>query len=193
LAAGIVVGKLGTASVSVAELRTAIRQTEDGSLGERYGVLGEDALLQEIAHAKALGERIVMTNGCFDLLHAGHVGYLEHARKLGDRLIVAVNDDDSVQRLKGETRPIVPLARRMQVLAALRSVDWVVSFSEDTPERLICGILPDVLVKGGDYTAEEIAGNDCVRENGGETVVLGFEEGCSTSEIITRICNAHQD
>ncbi|MEW5755410.1 MAG: bifunctional D-glycero-beta-D-manno-heptose-7-phosphate kinase/D-glycero-beta-D-manno-heptose 1-phosphate adenylyltransferase HldE [Pseudomonadota bacterium] len=191
LAAGIVVGKLGTATVSVAELRTAIRQLEDGSLGERYGVLSEEALLHEIAHAKALGERIVMTNGCFDILHAGHVGYLEHARQLGDRLIVAVNDDASVSRLKGPTRPIVPLSRRMQVLAALRSVDWVVPFSEDTPERLIGRVLPDVLVKGGDYTPEQIAGHKAVRANGGEVVVLGFEEGCSTSEIIARICETH--
>lgn len=187
LAAGIVVGKLGAATVSVAELRDSVRRHQAARPGERNGVLEEQALLAEVAHARELGERIVMTNGCFDILHAGHVGYLEQARRLGDRLIVAVNDDASVRHLKGPTRPIVPLARRMAVLAALRSVDWVVSFSEDTPRRLICEICPDVLVKGGDYLPEQIAGHDCVRENGGEVVVLDFEPGCSTSEIVAKI------
>lgn len=187
LSAGIVVGKLGAATVSVAELRTAIRLLATEQPGERYGVLDEEALLHEIEHARELGERIVMTNGCFDILHAGHVGYLEQARQLGDRLIVAVNDDASVRHLKGPTRPIVPLQRRMAVLAALRSVDWVVAFSEDTPERLICRVTPHVLVKGGDYLPEQIAGNACVREKGGEVVVLDFEPGCSTSEIVARI------
>lgn len=187
LSAGIVVGKLGAATVSVTELREAVRRHEAARPGERYGVLDEEALLAELEHARELGERIVMTNGCFDILHAGHVGYLEQARRLGDRLIVAVNDDESVRHLKGQTRPIVPLARRMAVLAGLRSVDWVVPFSEDTPRRLICRILPDVLVKGGDYLPEQIAGNDCVRESGGEVVVLDFAPGCSTSEIVAKI------
>jgi D-beta-D-heptose 7-phosphate kinase/D-beta-D-heptose 1-phosphate adenosyltransferase len=115
------------------------------------------------------------------------VAYLAAARRLGDRLIVAVNDDASVQRLKGRGRPVNPLDRRMTVLAALGSVDWVVPFSEDTPERLICEIQPDLLVKGGDYRPEEIAGHDCVRRYGGEVVVLGFEDGCSTSGIIDAI------
>ncbi|HEB97948.1 MAG TPA: D-glycero-beta-D-manno-heptose 1-phosphate adenylyltransferase, partial [Thiotrichales bacterium] len=126
--------------------------------------------------------------GCFDILHAGHVGYLAEARRLGDRLIVAVNDDDSVRRLKGEGRPVNPLERRMAVLAALESVDWVVPFSEDTPERLICEVQPDVLVKGGDYRPEEIAGHDCVKDRGGEVVVLGYEEGVSTTRIIDALC-----
>jgi D-beta-D-heptose 7-phosphate kinase/D-beta-D-heptose 1-phosphate adenosyltransferase len=128
-----------------------------------------------------------MTNGCFDLLHAGHVSYLAKARALGDRLIVAVNDDASVTRLKGPTRPLTPLIQRMQVLAALQSVDWVVPFSEDTPERLICRILPDVLVKGGDYHGQAVAGGDCVRQNGGEVVLVDFEQGLSTSAIIDAI------
>lgn len=187
IAASVVVGKLGAATVSVAELRSAMRQYAGEQPGEHYGVLDETALLREVEHARELGERIVMTNGCFDILHAGHVSYLEQARKLGDRLIVAVNDDASVSHLKGPTRPVVPLARRMAVLAALRSVDWVVPFSEDTPERLICRVLPHVLVKGGDYLPEQIAGQQCVRANGGEVVVLGFEPGCSTSEIVARI------
>jgi D-beta-D-heptose 7-phosphate kinase/D-beta-D-heptose 1-phosphate adenosyltransferase len=128
-----------------------------------------------------------MTNGCFDILHAGHVTYLEQARRLGDRLIVAVNDDASVKRLKGDERPVNVLERRMSVLAGLESVDWVVSFSEDTPENIICMIKPDVLVKGGDYKPEEIAGSSCVTDAGGEVVILDFVEGCSTSKMIETI------
>lgn len=182
LAAGIVVGKLGTAAISVPELRQALRK--DLGCG---GVMSEEQLLLAVEDARAQGERIVMTNGCFDILHAGHVSYLEQARKLGDRLIVAVNDDASVAALKGSGRPINTLERRMAVLAGLQSVDWVVPFSEPTPERLICRILPDCLVKGGDYRPEQIAGHGCVTANGGEVRVLDFEEGISTSNIISTI------
>ena len=121
-----------------------------------------------------------MTNGCFDILHAGHVAYLEEAKQRGDRLIVAVNDDASVARLKGPGRPINPLDDRMAVLAGLASVDWVVPFSEDTPETLVGEILPDVLVKGGDYRPENIAGARTVLDNGGTVEVLSFREGRST-------------
>jgi D-beta-D-heptose 7-phosphate kinase/D-beta-D-heptose 1-phosphate adenosyltransferase len=183
LAAGIVVGKLGTATASPSELRRALyAQTQSNR-----SVLDQDMLAQAVADAHAHGEKIVMTNGCFDILHAGHVGYLDAARKLGDRLIVAVNTDDSVTRLKGADRPINPLEHRMQVLAGLQCVDWVVPFAEDTPEQLICTLLPDVLVKGGDYTVEQIAGAGCVQQNGGEVVVLDFQEGCSTSRIVDAI------
>ncbi|MDE2070785.1 MAG: D-glycero-beta-D-manno-heptose 1-phosphate adenylyltransferase, partial [Gammaproteobacteria bacterium] len=127
---------------------------------------------------------VVMTNGVFDILHAGHVSYLQQARALGDRLIVAVNDDASVQRLKGAQRPVNTLADRMRVLSALGCVDWVVPFSEDTPERLICRVLPDILVKGGDYRPEQVAGYACVTKNGGQVRVLPFLEGRSTSRII---------
>ncbi|MDD3518327.1 MAG: bifunctional D-glycero-beta-D-manno-heptose-7-phosphate kinase/D-glycero-beta-D-manno-heptose 1-phosphate adenylyltransferase HldE [Chromatiales bacterium] len=183
LAAGIVVGKLGTATASRAELASAVAQQRE----PLRGVLNEAQLLETVADARARGERIVMTNGCFDLLHEGHVAYLEQARDLGDRLIVAVNDDASVRRLKGEGRPVNPLARRMAVLAGLAAVDWVLPFGEDTPERLICAVLPDVLVKGGDYRPEQIAGHDCVRRAGGEVKVLGFVEGVSTSTLIENI------
>jgi D-beta-D-heptose 7-phosphate kinase/D-beta-D-heptose 1-phosphate adenosyltransferase len=128
-----------------------------------------------------------MTNGCFDILHAGHVLYLNQARRLGDRLVVAVNDDASVKRLKGAGRPVNPLERRMTVLAALESVDWVVPFSGDTPQQLICDIKPDLLVKGGDYRPEDIAGYDCVKQAGGDVVVLDYADGCSTSELIRTI------
>lgn len=183
LAAGIVVGKLGTATASQSELRRAAYNQSQSN----RSLVDEDLLLQAIEDARAHGEKIVMTNGCFDILHAGHVGYLEAARKLGDRLIVAVNDDDSVTRLKGADRPINPLEHRMQVLAGLSCVDWVVPFSEDTPERLICKLLPDVLVKGGDYTVEQIAGGSCVQGHGGEVVILDFTEGCSTTRIVEAI------
>ncbi len=180
LAAGIVVGKLGTATASLHEVRRALAQVQEAG----RGVMSEAQLAVAVADARAHGERIVMTNGCFDILHAGHVQYLNEARRLGDRLIVAVNDDDSVRRLKGEGRPVNPVDRRMAVLAALECVDWVVPFSGDTPRRLICDIAPDVLVKGGDYRPDEIAGHDCVEAAGGEVVVLDFVEGVSTTAII---------
>jgi len=180
LAAGIVVGKLGTAVVGVHELQSAM----DESHLRAHGVVEEPLLMSLVQRARDAGERVVMTNGCFDILHPGHVAYLEQAARLGDRLVVAVNDDDSVRRLKGEGRPVNPLAQRMAVLAGLRSVDWVVPFSEDTPQRLICAVEPDVLVKGGDYRPEQIAGGDCVRARGGEVVVLDFVEGFSTTAII---------
>ncbi|ANB03611.1 heptose 1-phosphate adenyltransferase [Ectothiorhodospira sp. BSL-9] len=183
LGAGIVVGKLGTGYVKPAELRAALR----GHHGGWSSLLSEADLLLAVEEAKAQGERIVMTNGCFDILHAGHVAYLEQARKRGDRLIVAVNDDGSVARLKGPERPVNPLERRMAVLAGLASVDWVVPFGEDTPERLICAVRPDVLVKGGDYHPDQIAGAGCVREAGGTVEVLPFMDGVSTTGVIDRI------
>ncbi|GAD01894.1 bifunctional D-glycero-beta-D-manno-heptose-7-phosphate kinase/D-glycero-beta-D-manno-heptose 1-phosphate adenylyltransferase HldE [Agarivorans albus] len=182
-AAGIVVGKLGTSTVSTIELANAVY----GSQETGFGVLSEQQLKFALEAAKRRGETVVMTNGCFDILHAGHVSYLNHARTLGDRLIVAVNNDDSVKRLKGEGRPVNSVDRRMAVLAGLGAVDWVVDFSEDTPQRLIANLLPDLLVKGGDYKPEEIAGGQEVIANGGEVRVLNFEDGCSTSEIIKSI------
>ncbi|QBH97686.1 bifunctional D-glycero-beta-D-manno-heptose-7-phosphate kinase/D-glycero-beta-D-manno-heptose 1-phosphate adenylyltransferase HldE [Limnobaculum zhutongyuii] len=182
-AAGVVVGKLGTSTVSPIELENAIRGRADTG----FGVMNEEQLKQAVAHARQRGEKVVMTNGCFDILHAGHVSYLANARKLGDRLIVAVNSDASTRRLKGETRPVNPLAQRMIVLGALESVDWVVAFEEDTPQRLIADTLPDLLVKGGDYKPEDIAGSKEVWAAGGDVRVLNFEDGCSTSNIIKTI------
>ncbi|MGJ0624933.1 bifunctional D-glycero-beta-D-manno-heptose-7-phosphate kinase/D-glycero-beta-D-manno-heptose 1-phosphate adenylyltransferase HldE [Xenorhabdus bovienii] len=184
-AAGVVVGKLGTSTVSPVELENAVR----GRAETGFGVMSEAQLKNVVAQARQRGERIVMTNGCFDILHAGHVSYLSNARKLGDRLIVAVNSDASTKRLKGETRPVNPLDQRMIVLSALESVDWVVAFEEDTPQRLIAGVLPDTLVKGGDYTPEDIAGSQEVWAAGGEVMVLNFEDGISTSNIIKAIKN----
>jgi D-beta-D-heptose 7-phosphate kinase/D-beta-D-heptose 1-phosphate adenosyltransferase len=128
-----------------------------------------------------------MTNGCFDILHAGHVAYLEEARALGDQLVVAVNDDASVARLKGPSRPITPLQDRMAVLAGLAAVDWVVPFADDTPAELIRALQPDVLVKGGDWKIEQIAGAESVLANGGEVRVLAFKPGRSTTAIVEAI------
>ena len=182
-AAGVVVGKLGTSTVSPIELENAVRGRADTG----FGVMTEEELKLAVAAARKRGEKVVMTNGVFDILHAGHVSYLANARKLGDRLIVAVNSDASTKRLKGDSRPVNPLEQRMIVLGALEAVDWVVSFEEDTPQRLIAGILPDLLVKGGDYKPEEIAGSKEVWANGGEVLVLNFEDGCSTTNIIKKI------
>ena len=183
LAAGIVVGKLGAASVTASELRRALYEHEEPP----RGVLDEAQLVRTVADAKAHGETIVMTNGCFDILHAGHVTYLEQAKRLGNRLIVAVNADATVRRLKGADRPVNPLAQRMRVLAGLAAVDWVVSFAEDTPERLICAVKPDYLVKGGDNDPAHIPGNRCVWDAGGQVVVMDYIEGCSTTSTIARI------
>lgn len=182
-AAGVVVGKLGTSTVSTIELAEAVHGSKDTD----YGVISEQALIDAVKVAQAQGEKVVMTNGCFDILHAGHVSYLNHAAKLGDRLIVAVNTDESVKRLKGPGRPVNTTDRRMAVLAALGAVDWVVPFSEDTPQRLIAAVLPNLLVKGGDYKPEDIAGGEEVIAAGGEVKVLNFEDGCSTTEIIEAI------
>lgn len=184
-AAGIVVGKLGTSTVTPQELSHEISGTVVAQ--KHLGVMSREEVLREVARLKAQGKRIVMTNGCFDIIHKGHVDYLKQAKSLGDILIVAVNSDDSVQRLKGPTRPIVPLENRMAVLAALGCVDIVVPFSEDTPQNLIAAILPHVLVKGGDYEVEQIAGHKEVLAHGGSVKILSFVDNCSTSNIVAKI------
>lgn len=183
LAAGLVVRKLGAATVSLPELRRALHQMTNSHMG----IMSEARLLQAVADARTHGERIVMTNGCFDILHAGHVYYLEAAKSMGNRLIVAVNDDCSVARLKGAERPLNSLRARMEVLAALRAVDWVISFSEDTPARLISGILPDILVKGNDYQLHEIAGGDSVLKNGGRVLTIPIKAGFSTQRLVRNL------
>lgn len=132
-------------------------------------------------------QSIVFTNGCFDLLHPGHIDYLQKAKTLGDVLIVALNSDDSVRQIKGESRPVNSLNDRMAMLAALECVDFVTSFQEDTPYNLIDAIKPDILVKGGDYTKDEIVGADIVEDNGGELKILDFLPGYSSSDLIKRI------
>lgn len=183
IAASIVVGKLGTAAISAPELRRAVSKVE----GAERGIITEAQLMAVLSDARAAGETIVFTNGCFDILHAGHVGYLKQARKLGDRLILAINSDESVKRLKGAGRPVNPVERRMAVLAELESVDWVLSFSEDTPDNLLEKIRPDILVKGGDYGIDEVVGSNFVQSYGGEVKVLAFLDNCSTTAIVEKI------
>lgn len=183
-AAGIAVGKLGAAAVTLHELQIAWGEEQNIPTG----IMDEEALLNAVRISKAKGERIVFTNGCFDILHAGHVMYLEQAKRLGDRVIVAVNTDASVTQLKGPTRPVNRLEERMQVLAGLKSVDWVISFCEETPERIIQKISPHILVKGGDYkNINEIPGAQHVQSQGGRVQLLGLKEGVSTTKIIERI------
>ncbi len=184
VAAGIVVGKMGTATVSADELGYSL----SGQRAQHKGVGSLEEVLTAMRQAQSEGEKIVLTNGCFDILHIGHVSYLQQAKGLGDRLIVLVNSDDSVKRLKGESRPINDLHHRMTMLAALECVDWVVAFSEDTPQQVISQLLPDILVKGGDYNdISEIAGHKEVLANGGEVKLLQLVEGQSTTNIIKTI------
>ncbi|MCH8134890.1 MAG: bifunctional D-glycero-beta-D-manno-heptose-7-phosphate kinase/D-glycero-beta-D-manno-heptose 1-phosphate adenylyltransferase HldE [Proteobacteria bacterium] len=183
IAAGLVVRKIGVATITPSEIRVAMHQRGQGG----RGLVKKGELLAMVEESRSRDERIVMTNGCFDILHAGHVAYLEEAKSLGDRLIVAVNDDDSVTRLKGEARPVNALQDRMLVLAGLAAVDWVVAFSDDTPADLISAVLPDVLVKGGDYKPQEIVGAKDVLANGGEVRVLAFRDGHSTTRIINQM------
>jgi len=183
IAAGLVVRKIGVATVTPGEISISLHQRGQGG----RGLAGPEELKLMVAESRDRGERIIMTNGCFDVLHAGHVSYLEEAKGLGDRLIVAVNDDASVRRLKGESRPVNKLEDRLLVLAGLAAVDWVVPFSDDTPALLIAELLPDVLVKGGDYNPDDIAGARDVLKNGGEVRVLAFRDGHSSSRIIDKL------
>lgn len=188
-AAGVVVSRFGAATVTRDELGRALSAATPAVTGVVEGA----QLRRQVAAARQRGEHVVMTNGCFDLLHAGHVKYLREAREMGDRLIVAVNDDASVARLKGPSRPVNSLAARMQVLAELKCVDWVVPFAEDTPRQLIASVLPDLLVKGGDYRVEQIAGAQEVLAAGGDVRVLPFHDGYSTSAMIEKMNGAEAE
>ncbi|MFQ5344464.1 MAG: D-glycero-beta-D-manno-heptose 1-phosphate adenylyltransferase [Mariprofundus sp.] len=142
---------------------------------------------EQVEQWKKQGKRIVFTNGCFDLLHPGHIDYLDRAAKLGDVLVVGLNDDDSIRRLKGKFRPINPLQDRATMLAALRAVDLVIPFPEDTPLNLITALMPDILVKGGDYQPDDIVGATEVRNGGGKVIVMPFMDGHSSTSLIQRI------
>ncbi len=182
-AAGVVVAKVGTSTITAHELRNALHTQ---GIGGR-ALQSKEQLQQLIQYLQKKNKKIVMTNGCFDILHAGHIAFLEEARAQGDFLLVAVNDDASVSRLKGPERPVNKLNDRMAVLAALSAIDWVIPFSDDTPQELIAKLLPDILVKGGDYKVDEIAGGQEVIAAGGEVRVLTFHEGRSTTRIINQI------
>jgi D-beta-D-heptose 7-phosphate kinase/D-beta-D-heptose 1-phosphate adenosyltransferase len=151
-------------------------------------IVNREEAARWVRELQAQGNKVVFTNGCFDLLHAGHVTYLEQARSLGDALIVAVNTDDSVRRLnKGSGRPVNKEGDRARVLAALASVDRVVLFPEDTPQEIITELQPDVLVKGGDYALEAIVGREVVLARGGRVEVIPFVPGYSATDLMTRI------
>jgi D-beta-D-heptose 7-phosphate kinase/D-beta-D-heptose 1-phosphate adenosyltransferase len=150
-------------------------------------ILDREELRRVREDLRARGLRLVFTNGCFDVLHVGHVRYLRQARELGDALLVAVNSDRSVRALKGAGRPVMGEGERAELLAALASVDFVTVFDDESPRALIADLLPDVLVKGGDYALEEIHGREEVERAGGQVIALPFVEGASTTSIIERI------
>lgn len=187
VAAGIVVGKLGTQPISVQELLDYISYIEDDLRVSRK-LLTLSRALELVNKWRKEGCKIVFTNGCFDILHIGHIHYLEKARKLGDRLLVGLNSDASIRRIKGEKRPIMMERDRAKMLAALEFVDGVILFDEDTPERLICALKPDILVKGGDYQVEDVVGKECA-EN---VEIIPFVDGYSTSGIIKRILDKYR-
>ena len=182
IAAGLTVTQLGTTTITIPDLQQAIPHPP-----VKQGVLSEEAVLIEVNNARLRQEKIVMTNGCFDLLHSGHIGYLEEAKTLGDRLLVAVNEDASIRQLKGPGRPVQNVSERMSILAGLRAVDWVVPFSAETPLELIQAISPDVLVKGIDYEGLSVVGREHVLAYGGAVRFIGPPKCNSSSELISKI------
>lgn len=185
LAAGVVVGKVGTVPISQSELIDVLSRQQGNEQTNKVCTLPQ--LLEKVALWKNSQQKIVFTNGCFDLLHAGHVTYLEAAKKRGDKLILGLNTDRSVSAIKGPTRPVVNEGDRARVLAALESVDAVILFDEDTPIDLITQIKPDVIAKGSDYTAEQVVGGKEVESWGGEIALIALVEGRSTSNIIQKL------
>lgn len=190
LAAGVVVGKVGTTPVSQSELLDAVRGNHVA--GNSGKVFATDSLARRVAEWRARGERIVFTNGCFDLLHVGHVTLLAKARRQGDRLIVGLNSDRSVRQLKGPSRPVVAQDDRAQVIAGLDSVSAVTLFDDETPLRLIERLRPDVLVKGGDYDESQVVGGELVRSWGGRVAIIPLVEGRSTTKILARSQRANE-
>ena len=184
IAAGIVVSKVGTVPITRDELLTSLSPQIELQASEK--VLALDRLVTRVHAWRSKGERVVFTNGCFDLLHVGHITLMEDARRQGDRLVVAINSDASVSGLKGPTRPVVREQDRGRVLAALAAVDAVVVFGEPTPMKLIEAIRPDVIVKGGDYTEESVVGAKEVRSWGGIVKIVPTVEGFSTTKLIAR-------
>jgi len=184
VAAGIAVSKLGTSTVSPDEIITSIARSHRDSDGK---IKTLESLTRIINMEKERGKKIVFTNGCFDLLHAGHVKYLQKARMLGDLLVLGLNSDTSVRRLKGEKRPLINEDERAHILAALDCIDYVVIFDEDTPLNLITSLKPDILAKGADYTADAVVGKDLVEAYGGKVELVSFLDGKSTTNIIEKV------
>jgi len=186
IAAGIVVGKLGTVPISKDELLAGVSSDGQALQGQSEKICSPEVLLKQVAHWRVAGQRIAFTNGCFDLLHVGHLALLEQAKREGDRLIVALNTDRSVRALKQAGRPIVLQDARARLVAALPCVDAVVLFDEETPLNLIRAVRPDVLVKGGDYTEEEVVGAKEMKSWGGKVTLIPLVEGSSTTAILKR-------
>ncbi len=188
LAAGVVVGKVGTVPIAHHELTALLTPSSGVRFGEK--ILDRSRLKTRVAEWRAAGESIVFTNGCFDLLHVGHVTLLEDCRGFGSKLVLGLNSDASVQRLKGPTRPIVGERERSRVMAALAAIDAVVVFDEDTPLELIAEIRPDVLVKGGDYAVDTVVGHEMVLAAGGRVEIVPTVEGFSTTNIVRKLTGA---
>ena len=188
LAAGVVVAKVGTSTVAPHELLRA-HGGEGGASDAK--ICSREELAQALAEERARGRSIVFTNGCFDLLHVGHVRYLQKARALGDLLVLGLNSDASIRRLKGEKRPLIAETERAHILAALDCIDYVCVFGEDTPLALIDVLRPDILVKGGDYTPDTVVGRDLVEGYGGRVELIPFVDGRSTTNIINKILESY--
>lgn len=189
IAAGIVVGKLGTATVTIQEIIDYMLQR---NIYFNSKILKQPVLTAIVEEKKKNGSRIVFTNGCFDILHAGHTCFLQKAKMLGDVLIVGLNSDESVRRLKGNNRPIIPMKERAAILSSLSCVDYITVFDEDTPIKLMEAIKPDILVKGNDYKIEEVVGKDIVESYGGRVELIKLVDGISTSSIIDRIMKTNK-
>ncbi|MCX5662393.1 MAG: D-glycero-beta-D-manno-heptose 1-phosphate adenylyltransferase [Planctomycetota bacterium] len=183
-AAGLEVERFGVVSIPLEEVLVSLLEKQHADLGKRRDL---DQLVTEIAAYRSQGRRIVFTNGCFDILHAGHVSFLRQARQQGDLLVVGLNSDASIRKLKGAGRPVNHEADRVMVLGELQSVDYICVFSEDTPIKLIRAVRPDVLVKGSDYTRDKVVGGDWVEKHGGKVVLADLVAGRSTTNIIRKI------
>ncbi len=190
LAAGIVVGKLGTSTVTASEILVESARRNRRPEGK---ILPRDELAILLDSQRTAGKKIVFTNGCFDLLHAGHVKYLQQARNLGDLLVLGLNSDDSIRRLKGPKRPLLDESERAQILAALDCIDYLTIFDEDTPLELLQIVRPDILVKGGDYLPDEVVGKELVESYGGRVELIQFVDGKSTTNIIDKILSMYRD
>ncbi|HEY5673706.1 MAG TPA: bifunctional D-glycero-beta-D-manno-heptose-7-phosphate kinase/D-glycero-beta-D-manno-heptose 1-phosphate adenylyltransferase HldE [Malonomonas sp.] len=190
LAAGIVVGKLGTSTVTGAEILNDYARRNRQPEGK---ILPRDELTVLLDAQRAAGKQIVFTNGCFDLLHAGHVKYLQQARNLGDLLVLGLNSDASIRRLKGPKRPLLEESERAQILAALDCIDYLAIFDEDTPLELLQKVRPQILVKGGDYLADEVVGKELVESYGGRVELIQFVDGKSSTNIIDKILSRYRD
>jgi D-beta-D-heptose 7-phosphate kinase/D-beta-D-heptose 1-phosphate adenosyltransferase len=190
VAAGIVVGKVGTSTVSPGEILEVIgRRHQDTDLK----IKDREVLAGILETEREKGRTVVFTNGCFDLLHVGHVKYLQKARRLGDLLVLGLNSDESIRRLKGPRRPLINQDERAHILAALDCIDYLVIFDEDTPLELIEALRPKILVKGGDYSPEGVVGKDLVESFGGRVELIQFVDGKSTTNIIEKILQEYRD